>query len=291
MKDIFCVTGAGGKVGSRVVSQLAERGDTVRVAARATSNLTGLQDSFTERVEFDLARPETYERAFSGATKLFFVSPTVVHPTDHDRASAVCAAAARAGVRHIVMLSGLSDAPGDETIFGAAMKEMEKRVESSGISWTFLRPNSFFQNLLEYDLPTIQSDNAIYSSVGDGRVSMIDTRDIARIAVLALTGDGHEGKAYELTGPEAVSLAEVAAEISRVAGRTIMYVPVEDETVRQHMLGTGLPAYEVEAVVDLYRSYRNGNAATVSPAYAELTGRKPASVRDFVDDFAASFRL
>ena len=163
---------------------------------------------------------------------------------------------------------------------------MENAIASSNIPFTFLRPNGFMQNFVNAMAESIKSDNAFYLNAGDGEVSFVDTRDIASVAVAALITSGHEGQSYTITGAQALSHAESAAILSQVLGRTINYVDVPEDVVRQGMQGAGMPEPTVNALLELYASYKAGQAATVSPVVEQVTGKQPISFEQFAKDYA-----
>jgi len=281
MSNTILVTGATGNVGSQVVQQLIASGVTPRVAVRSINKAESLTKAGAEPVEMDLNRPETVQSALTGVDKVFLVSPFV--PNMVELTAILIEAAKRANVQQIVKLSALAQ-PG--IALSKWHSEMESAITSSGISFTFLRPNGFMQNFINAMAETIKSDNAFYLNAGDGKVSFVDTRDIASVAVAALITSGHEGQSYTITGAEALSHAETAAILSQVLGRTINYVDVPEDFVRQGMQGAGIPEPTVNALLELYASYKAGQAATVSPVVEQVTGKQPISFEQFVKDYA-----
>lgn len=289
MSNTILVTGATGNVGSQVVQQLIASGVTPRVAVRSISKAESLKKAGAEPVEMDLDRPETVQSALTGVDKVFLVSPFV--PNMVELTAILIEAAKRANVQQIVKLSALAQ-PG--IALSKWHSEMEKAIAqartqgfaSSGIAFTFLRPNGFMQNFANAMAASIKSDNAFYLNAGDGKVSFVDTRDIASVAVAALITSGHEGQSYTITGSQALSHAESASILSQVLGRTINYVDVPEDVVRQGMQGAGMPEPTVNALLELYASYKAGLAATVSPAVEQVTGKQPISFEQFAKDYA-----
>ena len=281
MSNTILVTGATGNVGSQVVEQLIASGVTPRVAVRSINKAESLKKAGAEPVEMDLDRPETVQSALTGVDKVFLVSPFV--PNMVELTAILIEAAKRANVQQIVKLSALAQ-PG--IALSKWHEEMEKAITSSNIPFTFLRPNGFMQNFINAMAETIKSDNAFYLNAGDGKVSFVDTRDIASVAVAALITSGHEGQSYTITGAQALSHAETAAILSQVLGRTINYVDVPEDVVRQGMQGAGMPEPTVNALLELYASYKAGQAATVSPVVEQVTGKQPISFEQFAKDYA-----
>jgi uncharacterized protein YbjT (DUF2867 family) len=145
------------------------------------------------------------------------------------------------------------------------------------------------QNFVNYNAATINTQNAFYGTEGEGRVSHIDIRDVAAVAVKALTEDGHVGKAYSLTGPEALRNTEIARVLSEAIGRKIAYINLPPAQLREALLAAGVPAWNADAVLDLQRLYREGKAATVTENVEKTLGRKPTSFAQFVRDYKYAF--
>jgi uncharacterized protein YbjT (DUF2867 family) len=197
--------------------------------------------------------------------------------------------AKRAGVQRIVKLSVFGAAEEGFT-FARWHRAVEKHIEASGLAWTFLRPNGFMQNVVNYMGDTIRSQSAFYSSAGEGAAAHIDARDVGAAGARVLTEPGHEGKAYELTGPAALTYADIAAALSRVLGRTIRYLRISPEQLKQGAMGAGRPEVYADALVDLDRYYAAGKASRVSPAVKQLTGRDPIAFEQFARDHAEKLR-
>jgi uncharacterized protein YbjT (DUF2867 family) len=167
----------------------------------------------------------------------------------------------------------------------------DRYLEDSGLPFVIVRPNLFLQNIPESTIPSIDSSGVIYVNAGEACISMADTRDVAAVAAVALTQPGHAGAHYDVTGPEALSYADVAAKLSTAAGRQITYVAVPDETVRQALLGAGMSEWFADALVGLYQEYRrsgtDGYAAQVTDTVERLTGRPARSLDDLLREVAA----
>ncbi len=136
-------------------------------------------------------------------------------------------------------------------MFSSRHRDSEENIEASGLPYTFLRPNGFMQNLVNYDAGTIRSQNVFCGCQGNGAVSMVDIRDVAAAAVIVLAATGHEGKSYALTGGEALTNQRVAEKISRVAGRKISYVDLPAAELKKGILSAGTPEWSADALIDL----------------------------------------
>ncbi|MCJ2520395.1 MAG: NmrA family NAD(P)-binding protein, partial [Candidatus Thermoplasmatota archaeon] len=161
--------------------------------------------------------------------------------------------------------------------------------EESGIPYTFVRPSGFMQTYPISHGQTIKAQNAIYTGAGEGKVGFVDARDIAAVAVEALTGDGHEGKIYPTTGPEALSHNQVAEILSEVLGRKISHVNISEEDVRRGFEEAGLPDWFLDAAIEGDRNTREGRPPVVLPTVEKVTGKKPRSFEQFARDYAEAF--
>jgi uncharacterized protein YbjT (DUF2867 family) len=285
--DTILVTGATGNVGSQVVKQLAAHQVNVRAAVRFPSKAQLLKTDHVSLVEFDNDKVETIEKALQGVDKLFLLTPLV--PSMVEVSNNLVEAAKKAGVRHIVKSSGM----GAESEPGITLtrwhRAAEKAIEASGIAFTFVRPNGFMQNYANFFGQSIKTQNTFYMPMGEGKVSHIDARDIAAVASIALTENGHEGKAYEVTGSEAISNTEIAAIISQIVGRKINYIDVPETAASDEMKQSGMPEAIVEATMELYGIYKAGYASEVTATVEQVTGNKPIKFEQFVKEYIDFF--
>ena len=195
----------------------------------------------------------------------------------------------RAGVRHVVKLS----VPGaDEEApvrFGRVHGQAERHLRESGLGHTVLRPTGFMQNTLAF-AGSISSEGGFYAPLADARVAWVDVRDIAAVAARTLTEEGHEGKTYELTGPEAISNREITDKLSAAIGKPVEHVEVSLEDARGAMVGAGLPEWLADGLIELNREvYEPGYASNVAGSVAEATGQDPRSFDTFTRNHAGAF--
>lgn len=282
---MICVTGAGGTVGSEVVRQLESANTPFRAAYFSGTKAEPARARGINVVIIDYSRPETLRAAFQGSDTLFLLGPNAPNQTELEL-NAVEAAKA-AGVSHIVKQS-VWGAAEEEFVLARVHRAVENAIESSGIAWTFLRPNSFMQNVVTYMGGTIKSEGAFYSSIGEAKISHVDVSDIAGVALKALTEPGHEGKAYSLSGPEALSYDDLAAELSTVLGRSIRHISLSPSDLKSGMLAAGSPEELADVLLDLDRYYREGRAARITGDIKEVTGRDPIRFAQYARDCAAS---
>ncbi|GAC1434569.1 MAG: SDR family oxidoreductase [Thermoanaerobaculia bacterium] len=285
---MILVTGAGGTVGSEVVKQLQSSGAKFRAAYHSPEKAAAARAKGIDTVVIDLNRPETLRDALRGVDKLFLLSAGG-GTSQIEQETRATEAAKAAGVKHIVKLS-VWGAETEGFSFAKIHRAVEKVIEKSGLAWTFLRPNGFMQNMANYNAGTIKEQGAFYGSVGDAKISHINVKDIAAVAVKVLTGTGHENKAYSLSGPEALSYSDVAKKLSAASGRDVKYVNLTDEQLKGGMTGAGIPADYADALVDLNRAYRKDIAGKVTDDVKRVTGRDPISFDQYAKENAAAFR-
>jgi uncharacterized protein YbjT (DUF2867 family) len=223
--------------------------------------------------------------ALEGAGRAYLVTPSSERAEAQQRRFADLAA--QAGVGHLVVLSQLAADEHSPVRFLRYHAAVEQHVRDLGIAYTFLRPNLFFQGLLALAGP-ISAQGQLYAPIGDARVSAVDVRDIAAVAATTLTEAGHEGATYTLTGPASITHTEIAAALTSALGRDITFIDVPPEAFADSLQGI-LPPWQVQGLLEDYAHYRRGEAASVSPAVAEVTGRPPRDVSQFARDYAPAF--
>jgi uncharacterized protein YbjT (DUF2867 family) len=274
-----------GNIGAHVAEMLAARGDTVRVMTRKVTPNTRRKALGIEQVAADMGDPASLASAFANVDKFFSVTPFVENLVELGRN--VMTAAKQAGVQYIVRSSVAGASAGGITV-GRWHWAVEQEVEASGIPFTILQPNTFMQSYLMH-ARSIATDNTFYLPQGDGRVSLVDVRDIAAVAVACLTESGHAGKRYVLTGSEALSNTEVAAKFSALLGRTISYTDVTPAAMQQSLAGSGTPAWMIDALLELFDICKAGMAGGIAPTVAQIVHRSPFSFDRFLADHAAAF--
>ena len=201
---------------------------------------------------------------------------------------AFVAAARQSGVEQIVKLSQLHANHNSPVRYLRYHAAVESAIQASGMAYTFLRPNLYMQGLLGFR-STIKEKNAFYAAAGDAKVSIVDVRDIAAVAVAALTTPGHAGKTYDLTGPQALTHAQIAAHLSIALGHPIAFVNVPPQVMRDAMTGMGMPVWQADGLVEDYAHYERGEAAAVASGVEKATGKAPRSFDTFTHDYAAMF--
>jgi uncharacterized protein YbjT (DUF2867 family) len=295
---MILVTGALGLAGGTVLGALRKRvvGEAARVRAmyrsgedaKKAAGGEGGARAGVEAVVADFADLGSLRAALAGVETVYLVCGPV--PELVYLESNMIDACVAAGVAHVVLNSALGAGDYGKS-FPSWHRKVEDKLRGTGLAWTILRPNSFMQNITAFFAPSIRAQGAFYSSVGNARTSFIDVGDIAEVAANTLTEPGkHAGKIYELNGPEAVTYAELAERIARVAGKAVQYVDIPMEAQRKSLLERGMPAWQVEALLDLQQYYVNGQGGDVDEVLAGLLGHAPRGLDAFLRANAEAFR-
>ncbi|MEV5976676.1 SDR family oxidoreductase [Streptomyces sp. NPDC052114] len=274
------VTGATGTVGSDLVSALRTRGVTVRAMIRDA----GRPVPGVENVVADLRDPASVTAALDGVDAAFLNSPSA--PDAAELQTRFADLARDAGVRRLVLLSQYAARADSPVRFLRWHAEVEAHLAKLGLDHTVLRPNLYLQALL--GLAGTIAQGFLPAPIGDAAVSAIDTRDIADAAAAVLTGTGHTGRTYTLTGPRAVTHDQIARALSAATGRDIAFRDVPADRFAAALSGV-LPPWQLDGLVEDYAHYARGEAAEVHTSVPDLTGRPARDVTDFAHDHAAAF--
>jgi uncharacterized protein YbjT (DUF2867 family) len=279
MTGAILVIGGRSKIGSALIEELVARGEAVRALIRSRESAALLPDD-VEDVPGDLSDRGSLRSALEGADRLFLLCGPTEHEVELNRNA--IDVANEAGVRLLVRSSIFGSDPESGTTFVRDHGLCDAYLRESGVPYAIVRPNMFMQNIVENTIPSIDGDGNFYTNAGHARISMVDTRDVGAVAAALLTQPGHEGDAYDLTGPEALSYEDVASKLSGVMGRQIRYIDVPDEAVAGALSGFGLGDWLVGTLVELFADYRrsgeDGYAAQVTETIERLTGRPPRSL-------------
>ncbi len=282
---MLLVTGATGNNGSEIIKRLSQQNIPVRAMVRDRAKVTPAPN--LEVVEADFNRPETLLNALNGVDRAFLVTSSSEHAEAQQLA--FVEAAKQSGVTQIVKLSQFAAAPDSPVRFLRYHAAVEAAIQASGLAYTFLRPNLFMQGLLNFK-STIASQNAFYAAIGDAKVSMIDVRDIADVAIAALTEPGHEGKIYDLTGSQAVTHTEAAQYLSDAIGRKINFVDIPPDQMLETLLSAHFPTWQAEGLIEDYAHYRRGEASIIASGVQDATGKAPRRFETFAQDYAPMFK-
>jgi uncharacterized protein YbjT (DUF2867 family) len=287
---VILVIGGRSKIGGALIGELLGRGQQVRALVRAGEPAGGLPAA-AEAITGDLGDEGSLVTAMAGVEKVFLLSSP--HPGAVGWHRNAIDAARRTQVQLMVRSSILGADRESPAGFISAHTACDRYLEESGLPYVIVRPNLFLQNVPESTIPSIDASGTFYVNAGEARISMVDTRDVAAVAAVALTEPGHAGAHYDVTGPEALSYTDVAAKLTSVMGRRISYVGASDDAVRQALLGAGLTGWFADALVGLYQDYRRsgtgGYAAQVTGIVQRLTGRPARSLDDLTGEIASTF--
>lgn len=291
MTETILITGATGTVGSEVVKQLSAKGENiiVKAAARSATDNTFENLNRVQVVQLDYDKPDSLAVALKGVDKLFLLTPFQSNMVD--LTSNLVSEAKKAEVKYIAKQSvmGADAEPGITP--GRLHRQAEKIIEESGIPFTFLRPNFFMQNFVNYYSNLIRSQGAFYIPAGDAKVSFVDVRDIAAVAVKSLINDNQQkGSAYNITGGEALSYGQAAEILSKAVGKKINYVNVTAQDARKGMKDMSMDEWTIKSMIELFEITRAGYVSEISPIVEQVTGNKPITFSQFANDYAGSFK-
>ena len=283
---MILVTGATGNNGIELIQRLSSIGAPVRGMVHRKREGADVAWPGVEFVTADFDDPESLRRAFDGVDRAFLVTNS--SESAEARQLRFVELARAAGVHHIVYLSQLHAAADSPVRFLWYHAVVEEAIRSSGMMFTNLRPNLYMQGLLTFRR-SIASEGRFFAPIGGARVSLVDVRDIAAVAAAALTGSGHHGRTYDLTGPDALTHAEMASQLSKALGTSINFVDMPEQAMREALVGFGMLEWQADGVIEDYAHYRRGEASTVSSAFRDVTGDPPHSFAAFARDYRPAF--
>ena len=282
---MIVIFGATGTIGTHLISSLSDKGIALRAVTSDASRIAALKAQGCEAMVADFDDPAALTRACKGAQKAFLVTPA--HQEMGRWKANVVHATADAGVQHMVMSTGLGASPKARLTFGIWHSASQELLKESGMGWTLIQPTYFMQNLL-WQSDSIANENTYLDDVG-GPVSWVDARDIADVSTEALTGEGHLGKAYGLTGDEALSGDDIAALLTQTLGRDITRRAVGPDEARANMITSGMVAEVADAMIELAglapKGYLSGTETTVQ----DVLGRPARRFAGFITENAAAF--
>jgi NAD(P)H dehydrogenase (quinone) len=279
----FAVSGATGAVGGRVAARLAELGLDQRLIVRDMGRAPDLPGAEAARASYD--EPRAMQRALAGVQTFFMVSAGEAYDRAQQHIAAIDAAVT-AGVGRIVYLSFLGAAPEATFTFARDHWHTEEHVRATGLHHTFLRDSLYLDVLPAF----AGADGVIRGPAGDGRVAAVARDDIADVVVAVLLGNDHDGRTYDVTGPEAITLYEAAEELSRVTARSITYHAETLEEAYASRASYGAPRWEVEGWVTSYAAIATGEMNVVSDTVHKLTGHAPQTLGEFLRRHPESYQ-
>lgn len=282
------ITGATGLCGAQIVRELAAQGVPLRALVRDPAKASILRFDGVDIVQGDMLRPDTLREALEGVDEALLISSS--DPRMLETQCRFIDACKSAGVRHVVKFSG------DETGFDRSkfrFTEMHAQAElylqRSGLAWTHLRPCGFMQVYLR-EANIIKQRGELRLAAGDITLAPIDVADIARITAAVLLTSGQEGKSHLMTGPEALSMLQIADLISKETGRTVNYVVISPEQRRKEMMDAGAPPYLADALFEQATERLRNPKATVHLESHREFNVTPTYFADFLKRNASVFR-
>ncbi|MBR0866077.1 uncharacterized protein YbjT (DUF2867 family) [Bradyrhizobium diazoefficiens] len=283
---MILVTGGTGLIGSELLRLLSQAGVPARALVRNPDKAKELPG--ITWVVGDLARPETLDAAFEGIEKLFLLTHYYEDMVELQHNAIV--AARTAGVKHIVKISAFAATDHSKAPIGQWHYQIEEEIKKSGMAWTMIQPHHFMTNLVaqaEY----VVKEGAIYSPSGDGKIPYVDPRDVAAVAFVPLTQPGHLGKTYVVTGSEAISYRQASEIIGAAIGKKLRFVDETPEQARARRVREGVPPAVIESILAIGAYQRaGGKTVTITNTIAELTGRPPRTLAEYVQENASVFR-
>lgn len=284
---MILITGATGTNGREIVGLLSRSGVPCRALVRTPENAGALCVlPNVEIVVGDFAQPDTLAPALEGIDEALLIS--AIDPRLPELQGNFVQAAKRAGVSRIVKFSGMGTRFAGEWRFARWHLEAEKQLEDSGLAFTHLRPNQFMQVYLRFQ-PTIAAQGKFFAASRDSRVSPVDVRDIATVAVTVLTSPGHDGKTYEITGPDALTYGEIADKLSGALGKKVTYVDVPLEAAQKALIDSGMPDWFAQGQAEQYRVRWQGGQSAVTSVVGEIANKQPISFDRFARDYTPFF--
>lgn len=289
-KPTLLIIGAAGNNGIATIKALRrQHGErfTIRAGVRSQDKARDLQANFPgiETAILDLDKPETLAPAFQGVSKLFLIIGNVENREEHAK-NAIDAAVAAGTVEHVLFYSVVG-AEYEAILFARQFRFGEKYLEASGLKWTHLRTIFFQENFVGWADGIKQG--AFYFGIRDGRFAPLNVGDIGEIAANVLATSGHEGKAYNITGPELLSGQDFAAVFATVTGKPVQHVSPDNATTLASLLGSGWPEWQAKGLVELFNLFADNLAAVVSPDGEKLLGRPLTPLATYVAANKAAF--
>ena len=283
---MILLTGVTGKTGGETARQLLAKGAKLRAIVRNEAKAADLKAAGVELVVGDVGDAATVKQALKGVDKAFITLPNGKNQEAQEKQFTDLAVAA--GVKHLVKMSSMEAVAHAKTPIPKAHWAVEEYIRASGLPWTMVKPNFFMQNLLS-SAAGIKANHRFSLPMGDGTTGMADVRDIAAVCVEVLTGKGHAGKSYEITGPEVLTFHDVAARFSAVLGEKVEYVPMPMAQFRERMTNI-LEPWHLNAVCELFQEIADIGLDHTTGTFRALIGRDPISVSQFIRDHLSLFK-
>jgi uncharacterized protein YbjT (DUF2867 family) len=285
---MILLTGATGSAGSLIANEFVRQREPLRILVRNKAKAKAFANVPTvEIVEGDMSEPGSLGPALDGVNRALMISSAAMNMVETQ--CAFIDACKAAGVQHVIKLSGLDARPDTTFPFGLMHKAIEEHLEHSGLAWTHLRPTGFMQEYLR-EAPSIVREGAFYLPLGEVRLNPVDLVDVAKVGFLLLRDGGHEGERLALTGPEVLSMSEIAERISHTTGRTVRYIAVSPADRREALIAHGVPPEFADALDEQVKErLKGGHESQVDLSTHRLFNVKPATFREFAQRNGEAF--
>jgi NAD(P)H dehydrogenase (quinone) len=288
--ETILIIGAAGNNGVATLESLINKNNDnfkIRAGVRSAEKAKQLKSQYPsiETAVIDLDAPETLKAAFEDVARAFIIPGNVENRAEHAK-NAIDAAVASGTVKQVVLYSVVG-AEWEAILFARQFREAEKYLEASGLPWTHLRTIWFQENFLGWADGV--KNGTFYFGVRDGEFAPLNVKDIGEIAANVLTTNGHEGKAYNITGPELVSGQTIADTFRNITGHDVAYISPDEDSTLQSLLGSGWPEWQAKGVLELFEVFASNQAAVVSPDGQALLGRPLTKLSDYLESNKALF--
>jgi uncharacterized protein YbjT (DUF2867 family) len=283
---MILLTGITGTTGKKVVDLMCKQNIPVRALVRDPDKVKDLNMPGLEIVQGDFEDEASIEKALTGVDKAFLLTPNVEEQLEYEMR--FIDVAKRLNISHVVKLSASSAEAGSELVMRRYHGDAEEYLAASGLTYTNIRPNYFMQNMM-FSTASIIEENKFYLPFAEGTTAIIDVDDVAPFVVETLTGSGHEGKTYVISGPETPSFYEIAEQMSSVLGREITYVDVPLEDFKGELRNWSPSDWYVDALMEQFSIVNRGESAIFTDTFEQVMGRAPRKFTQFVADNASTF--
>ena len=282
---MILVTGSPGNIGTPLAQQLLKQGKKIRLMVRDPKKqdptLAKLAAGGAEIAQGDFGKPGSMSSCFNDVEIAFLLVPVALETAEWK--GSFIRAAKNNGVERIVNLSVSGASSASPIDLFKWHWQAEQELEASGLAWTHLQPTDLARYNLRSIMPTVEAHGAFYSTIGEGRVAMVDEGDVADVAAKVLTEDGHAGKSYVLTGPKALTYPDVAEALARKLGKPVKYIDIDPGQAKKAMISAGLPDWVADFVNSLRALEERGEASGPTPDIERLLGRSPRDIETSID--------
>jgi uncharacterized protein YbjT (DUF2867 family) len=282
------VAGANGINGRALLSQLSQNGISARAMVRKRRRALDLESNTTEIIEGNLAKPESLKAAFKNVEKAFIVTP--IQQDSTQLFNNFYETAKNAGVQHVIKLSGMGAAPDSKSTILRQHNQSDELLIQSGLNFTIIQPNSFFQNFL-WQKKSIQLKSRFSVPLGSAKQSFVDVRDIAAATINIISDKKHLNKVYQLTGSESLSCYDIAEQLSELLGREIKYKPGSINRSKQEILASGAPEWNANSISEIYEEFSSGSYSHTTDQLKNIIGREPYHFYEFAKDHINEFSM